>query len=251
MPVVNKQAVAQAFGRAAAHYNHHAALQRLSGQALAKQARRTTHLQVLDAGCGTGWFSQHWQQAGNHVTALDLSTDMLQQAQSQQTATVYSQGDIEALPFGDGQFDLSWSNLAVQWCSDLQQALRELHRVTRRGGQVLFSTLEAGSLPELSFAWQALSRTPPVNRFLTREAIQQAGKGLPLRLSSQTLTLGFPDVLSALRSLKGIGATHLHQGRREGMLSRRHLHTLAQHWPQDARGYLLSYHLIYGVMDCD
>lgn len=65
---------------------------------------------MLDAGCGTGWFSQHWQQAGNHVTALDLSTDMLQQAQSQQTATVYSQGDIEALPFGDGQFDLSWSN---------------------------------------------------------------------------------------------------------------------------------------------
>lgn len=251
MQLVNKQAVAQAFGRAASHYNQHAELQRLSGQSLMAYARRTTGLQVLDAGCGTGWFSHYWRQSGNHVTALDLSPGMLIQAESGHTADVYAQGDIEALPFSDAQFDLCWSNLAVQWCSDIQRAMTELRRVTRPGGQVLFSTLAAGSLPEVSLAWQALDRPAPVNRFLTVDAIRQRGETLPLTLSTETLTLGFPDVLSALRSLKGIGATHLHQGRHDAVLSRRHLHQLAQHWPHDARGFLLSYHLVYGVMDCD
>ncbi|WP_034943615.1 malonyl-ACP O-methyltransferase BioC [Erwinia oleae] len=247
---VNKQAVAQAFGRAATHYNQFAELQRMSGEALKAFALRHSGLAVLDAGCGTGWFSRQWREAGNRVTALDLSPVMLQQAETQQTAHGYRQGDIEALPFGEAEFDLCWSNLAVQWCADLRQALHEMRRVTRPDGQVLFSTLAAGSLSELSFAWQHLAMPAPVNRFLTADTIAEAGKDLPLTLHPQTMTLAFPDVLSALRSLKGIGATHLHQGRR-ALLTRQHLIRLEQVWPRDARGCLLSYQLIYGVIERD
>lgn len=248
MQTVNKQAIAQAFGRAAQSYNQHAGLQRLCGEALASYATRQQGQKVLDAGCGPGWFSQHWRAAGNHVTALDLSAEMLVQAQALHTADCYQPGDIEALPFSDASFDLCWSNLAVQWCSDLSLALTELYRVTSPGGQVLFSTLSADSLHELSAAWQPLDLPAPVNRFLPFDAIAHAGQHLPLKLKQQTLTVGFPDVLSALRSLKGIGATHLHQGRHGGLLSRRHLQQLEQHWPRDRRGYLLSYHLVCGVM---
>lgn len=251
MQVVNKQAIAQAFGRAAQSYNQHAELQRLCGETLAGYASRQQGQRVLDAGCGPGWFSQRWRSAGNHVTALDLSAEMLSQAQASGTADCYQHGDIEGLPFAEPQFDLCWSNLAVQWCSDLRLALKELYRVTLPGGQVLFSTLSDGSLHELAEAWKPLDLSAPVNRFLPLEAIRQAGENLPLTLTQQTLTLGFPDVLSALRSLKGIGATHLHQGRSGGLLSRRHLHQLAQCWPQDQRGYLLSYHLVYGVIHCE
>lgn len=247
---IDKQAVAQAFGRAAQSYNQYAELQRLSGERLASLASRRQGLQILDAGCGPGWFSQRWRHEGNRVTALDLSAEMLAQARAQQTADSYQLGDIEALPFTTPVFDLCWSNLAVQWCSDLRQALHELVRVTRSGGQVLFSTLAAGSLGEMQIAWQTLGLPAPVNRFLTFEAIGEAGKESGLRLEQQTLTLGFPDVLSALKSLKGIGATHLHHGRGGG-LSRRYLHQLAQSWPRDQRGFLLSYHLVYGVINCE
>lgn len=251
MQTVNKQAVAQAFGRAAHTYNQHAELQRLCGEKLAGFARRQQGQSVLDAGCGPGWFSKRWREAGNRVTALDLSAEMLNQAQSLQTADRYQIGDIEALPFAAALFDLCWSNLAVQWCSDLQLALAELHRVTLPGGQVLFSTLSAGSLSELTKAWKPLDLPAPVNDFLSVEAIALAGNTLPLRLEQETLTLAFPDVLSALRSLKGIGATHLHSRRRESGLSRRDFYQLEQEWPRDSRGFLLSYHLVYGVIDCE
>ncbi|KAB8313078.1 malonyl-[acyl-carrier protein] O-methyltransferase BioC [Erwinia endophytica] len=248
---VDKQAIARAFGRAARCYNHYAELQRRSGEQLAFYARRQTGQKVLDAGCGSGWFSQRWRRAGNHVTALDLSAEMLMQARSQHCADHYEIGDIEALPFTEPRFDLCWSNLAVQWCSDLSLAMTELRRVTLPGGQVLFSTLAAGSLNELHSAWHALDLPAPVNRFLSVESINEAGQSLRAQLYPQTLTLGFPDVLSALRSLKGIGATHLHQGRSGTVLSRRQLQHLALYWPRDSRGFLLSYHLVYGVIDCE
>ncbi|CCP02608.1 Ubiquinone/menaquinone biosynthesis methyltransferase ubiE [Erwinia amylovora Ea644] len=174
---------------------------------------------------------------------------MLQQARENQAADCYQSGDIEALPFADARFDRCWSNLAVQWCSDLSQALRELRRVTKPGGQVLFSTLTEGSLNEVSAAWQHLGRSTPLNRFASLPVIEQAAAGM--MLASYTLTLAFPDVLSALRSLKGIGATHLHQGRADSMLSRRELQRLEQVWQRDARGCLLSYQLVSGVIECE
>lgn len=249
LQAVDKQAVAAAFGRAAQSYNQHADLQRQCGEQLMQQARSGQRLSVLDAGCGTGWFSQRWRSAGHQVTALDLSEKMLEQAAINQAADHYQSGDIEALPFADASFDRCWSNLAIQWCSDLPLALRELWRVTRPGGQVLFSTLLAGSLAEVQQAWQFLGRAAPVNRFASLAMIEQAGAGMTLRLTPSTLTLAFPDVFSLLRSLKGIGATHLHQGRDERVLSRAQLQQLEQVWPRDARGCLLSYQLVSGVME--
>lgn len=251
LQTVNKQAVAAAFGRAAHSYNQHAELQRQCGERLMQLARPGQKLEVLDAGCGTGWFSQRWRKKGHAVTALDLSADMLRQAAVAQAADHYQLGDIEALPFADNRFDRSWSNLAVQWCSSLPQALRELQRVTRPGGQVLFSTLLAGSLSEVQQAWQQLGRCAPVNRFATPEMIAEAARGMRLSLECYPLTLAFTDVLSALRSLKGIGATHLHQGRDALALSRGALQRLEQVWPRDERGCLLSYQLVSGAIECE
>lgn len=147
--IVNKQAVARAFGRAASGYDRYAGLQRSSGEQLARYARQRQGQNVLDAGCGTGWFSQRWRYAGNEVTALDLSAEMLLQAQSQQAADRYLTGDIEALPFAQPCFDLCWSNLAVQWCSDLSLALHELYRVTRPGARCCFPRLPPDPLMNL------------------------------------------------------------------------------------------------------
>jgi ubiquinone/menaquinone biosynthesis C-methylase UbiE len=69
------------------------------------------------------------------VTAIDLSAQMLDEARQRQAADRYLLADIEAIPLADAQFDLVWSHLAVQWCSSLPQALRELYRVARPGGR--------------------------------------------------------------------------------------------------------------------
>jgi len=245
---VDKLAVAQAFGRAASHYEQHAVLQRLSGDALLELAPAGFGPDLLDAGCGTGWYSRHWRNANRRVIALDLSSDMLAQAQAQRSAHYYLQGDIDRLPLADSSVDGVWSNLAVQWSSDLATALQHFCRVLRPGGCALFSTLLAGSLQEVNQAWSGVDGRRHANHFPDIGQITDAARALPLCTTQQQITLHFPSALSAMRSLKGIGATHLHTGRSGGLLTRQQLALLEQRWPQDEQGYCLSYHLMYGVL---
>ncbi len=167
---VNKAAVAAAFGRAAGQYDSVAHLQQKTGHHLrqlttqALSGQIVSELHGLDAGCGTGFFSEQWKAECRSVTAFDLSPAMLAHAAGQQRATRYVQGDIEQLPFAESQFDFCFSNLAVQWCDSLAAALAGLVRVTRPGGVVAFSTLLSGSLDELNQAfsgWTAIV-TPTV-----------------------------------------------------------------------------------------
>lgn len=249
--VVNKIAVAAAFSRAASTYEHFAAFQRISGDHLLAQLGDVRPHVVLDAGCGTGWFSRHWQAHGAEVFGLDLSDAMLRQARAGHTARHYLAGDIESLPLQSGCVDLAWSNLAVQWCSNLRRGLAELYRVTRPGGHIAFTTLADGSLQELNQAWAAVDARRHGNRFLPETTIQDACAGWRYQLKRHHICQQWPDVLSAMRSLKGIGATHLHEGRASGVLTRRGLETLSAAWPRRDGQFLLSYQLITGVIERD
>ena len=244
---VNKGAVARAFGRAAGHYEQHAELQRRCGDALMALAPPVSGGVLLDAGCGTGWYSRLWQQRGQRVVALDLSPQMLRQARGLDAASSYLAGDIDALPLASQSVDCVWSNLAVQWSSDLRTALHQFARVLRPDGVMLFSTLLAGSLQEVHDAWRPLGAGEHANRFLTEAQVRAAGAGLNLRFIRQTQLMHFPSALSAMRSLKGIGATHLHQGRDGAPMTRQRLAQLEALWPRDAQGYRLTYQLLFGV----
>jgi len=250
MTQVNKQAVARAFGRAATHYRQHDGLQRQSTALLLSRLGDVPARQVLDAGCGPGAAGHHWQRQGAQVTALDLSPRMLDEARQQQTAHQYVLGDIEAMPLPEAQFCLAWSNLAVQWCDSLHQALSELYRVVRPGGRIAFTTLVEGSMPELNQAWQALDRQAHANRFLSEAQIYHALRDWRFDAGVQTVTLHFADAAGAMRSLKGIGATHLHAGRSTG-LTRGGLQQLQQAWPQQNGTFPLSYQLFWGVISRD
>ena len=231
MVQVNKQAIAAAFGRAATYYEQHAELQRQSADALLAQLDGRAFSRVLDAGCGPGRMSRYWREQGSEVCALDLSAQMLAEAQRHDVAHHYLLADIEAIPQAAATFDLAWSNLAVQWCSDLRGALSELYRVVRPGGTVAFSTLAQGSMPELRQAWRTVDDREHANRFLPVEQLENA--------------------LSAMRSLKGIGATHLHDGREQRVLTRSQLRQLQLAWPCQQGKYPLTYHLFLGVIQRD
>lgn len=251
MTQVNKQAIATAFGRAAQRYSQHDELQRRSAQGLKAFLGEGKFSAVLDAGCGPGANSRAWREAGSHVTALDLSAQMLEQARYQQAADDYLMADIEAIPILDAQFDLVWSHLAVQWCASLPQALRELYRVTRPGGTVAFTTLLDNSLPELNQAWRAVDEQPHANRFLSEQVVHGALAGWRYRAITEVVTLSFSDALSAMRSLKGIGATHLHGGRARKPLTRGELTRIELAWPRERGQFPLSYQLFHGIIERD
>ncbi|XNM72766.1 methyltransferase domain-containing protein [Escherichia coli] len=136
---------------------------------------------------------------------------MLVQARQKDAADHYG-GDIESLPLATATFDLAWSNLAVQWCGQFIHGTPRAVSVARPGGAAAFTTLVQGSLPELHQAWQAVDERPHANRFLPPDEIEQSLNGVHYQHHIQPITLWFDDALSAMRSLKGIGATHLHEG---------------------------------------
>lgn len=245
---VNKQAVASAFSRAAGSYDTAAVLQRSVGERLLGMGAAHAGRHVLDAGCGTGYFSRRWREQGKRVTALDLAPGMLAYARQQQAADDYLLGDIEHIPLPDAVVDICFSSLVMQWCASLPQALAELYRVTRPGGVILFSTLAQGSLYELGDAWQQVDGERHVNDFLPLAQIGAASGAYRHQLQAAWQTLAYPDVMALMRSLKGIGATHLHGGRGAGLLSRRRLAALQAAYPRQHGQFPLSYHLAYGVI---
>ncbi len=87
---MDKQAIAHAFGRAAKNYDNMALFQQKSGQYLFDSLRFIPGNIILDAGCGTGYFSKQWSSAGKQVIALDLSSSMLAIAEKKQTANIYT-----------------------------------------------------------------------------------------------------------------------------------------------------------------
>jgi len=248
---VNKAAVAAAFGRAATTYDSHAELQRNSGALLTGMLKGRSIATMLDAGCGTGWYSRAWREKGCHVTALDLSPAMLSYAAQLESADCYLEGDIESIALPDEQVDLAWSNLAVQWCNDLRDGLSELYRITRSGGCVAFTTLGADSLTELHTAWQAVDERAHANQFLSVEQIQNACKDWRCSLQVHEISQFYPTVMSAMQSLKGIGATHLHDGRKASLMTRQQLQKLSLAWPQKEGQFPLTWQLVCGVIERD
>lgn len=95
---------------------------------------------VLDLGCGSGRYLRTLQAAGpRRLIGLDLSFGMLARWRGSLAPVV--QGGARALPFAKESFDVVVSGLMVGHEPDLPGLLRELARVTRPGGVVLYSDL--------------------------------------------------------------------------------------------------------------
>ena len=100
---------------------------------------------ILDAGCGSGWYSEQLAQRGAIVDGIDSSAAMVDFARSRLERDALnaklSVGDLsERLPFGDQMFDGIVSALVLHYMRDMRPALREMNRVLKTDGWVQFST---------------------------------------------------------------------------------------------------------------
>jgi ubiquinone/menaquinone biosynthesis C-methylase UbiE len=145
---------------------------------------------ILDAGCGTGVFTQMVLEAGAQVVGLELSGPMLAAAKEKlgRGALSMIQGDMIELPLADESFDKALSVTALEFIADAQGAVRELFRVTRPGGLVVVATLNRLS------PWAAhRKKAGAQGHSLFRQAIFRS-----------------PDELSVLAPVKGEVRTAIH-----------------------------------------
>lgn len=103
-------------------------------------------LRVLEVACGRGGFVRQLARAGARVTGCDFSAAALRIAvtkvrpSSEENGALIVQGDAQRLPFADGSFDLLVSCETIEHLPQVENAVKEFHRVVRPGGRLLLTT---------------------------------------------------------------------------------------------------------------
>lgn len=100
-------------------------------------------MRVLDVGCGPGTITADLAEhvPGGRVTGVDRAPEVLRTARATAaarglTGVDFAVGDVHALGFRDGGFDVVHAHQVLQHVGDPVGALREMARVTRPGGLI-------------------------------------------------------------------------------------------------------------------
>ena len=118
------------------HAEPHNPLMQAEQSAMLARLPKLDACSALDLACGSGRYSRVLAERGAaYIAALDFSAAMLHRV----TAGMPVQGDLTALPFRDCSFDLVISGLALGHARDLDACMREIARVLKPGGALLYS----------------------------------------------------------------------------------------------------------------
>ncbi|MEC9442412.1 MAG: class I SAM-dependent methyltransferase [Myxococcota bacterium] len=128
------------------HDGYHAVIDDLEFDLLREYARGAD---VLEVGCGTGLILEKAAEVASSAHGVDISDGMLEQARAR-GLTVQQADAAEALPFEDESFDLVYSFKVLAHIEDIDAALQEMARVTRRGGYLLLEFYNPWSLRYLA-----------------------------------------------------------------------------------------------------
>ena len=251
-----KQRIAANFNRAVASYDQAANFQRDVGRTLLNSLTHiSTPQRILELGSGTGFITAQLHTAfpQTQITSIDIADQMCHATQLRCTNSHVVCADIENLPFQANYFDLVISNLALQWCADLNKAFSEITRVCQPKANVIFSSLGPNSLHELNQAWEAVDPLPRVNLFTSIETLIAAGQHAKLatkRTQQIKQQRYFEHVIDVLKQLKGIGATTLCRPRQTSLQGKSLFSRLQSAYPKTDQKIIASYEVIYAHWHC-
>ncbi|KAF4952506.1 hypothetical protein FGADI_6741 [Fusarium gaditjirri] len=102
-------------------------------------------LDLLDLGCGFGWFARWARSTGaNSVRAIEISQNMLSRAQAMTNDTniIYEQADLDNTKLsehGRDIYDVVFSSLALHYLANLPALIQQVQTVLKPGGTFVFS----------------------------------------------------------------------------------------------------------------
>ena len=229
---LDKQKVAESFGRAAQRYDAVAQLQhRMGEQLLNSIPNNQAPANILDLGCGTGYHSVQLQDRfpQSQVTGVDISPGMLAYAAAQYPDCTWLCSDAEQMDLAAGSQQLIFSNFALQWCDDLARLAAELHRVLAAEGQLYLVVPGPQTLLELREAWAQVDEGIHVNRFASLQewqaALTDAGFD-EVKLESDLVTEQHQSVRELLLELKNVGAHNNNAGKANHLTGKQQLKAL-------------------------
>lgn len=96
---------------------------------------------ILDAGCAFGRDTAAFKEHGFEVVGIDLSDGLLEQAHRLHPDLSFQKMDVRQLDFPDNYFAGIWCHAVLLHLNDqdIEEALKEFHRVLKPGGGLFVS----------------------------------------------------------------------------------------------------------------
>jgi 2-polyprenyl-3-methyl-5-hydroxy-6-metoxy-1,4-benzoquinol methylase len=156
-----------------------------------------TH-RLLDVGCGSGQFAVKVAPRVAHVTGIDLTQAMLEEARRHAanagvTNIRWEVGDSVALPVDNDSFDVVVSRSMFHHAADPAATLAEMRRACIPGGRIFVSDLSPEPAKAPAFDAIELLRDPSHKRALTEDELLALGANLRLtRIAVRTGATSLP-----------------------------------------------------------
>jgi len=161
---------------------------------------------VLDVACGTGNLAVVAARHGCEASGIDIAANLIAQARTRAAIgglrIGYTEGDAEALPIADAQFDLTVSMFGVMFAPRPDVVVAELHRVTRPGGRIaLANWTPEGFIGKMFQVFKAHLPPPPAgvpspmdwgDEPTVRERLREGFAGLHLTRRIARMRYPFP-----------------------------------------------------------
>lgn len=127
---------------------------------------------ILEVGCGWGELAE-WvgRETGAEVVAVDLSPRMVELARERGVNAQV--GDVQELPFADGEFDVAIAAWMLYHVPDLDRGIAELARVLRPGGRLVVATNSRFHLLELR---ELVGSGPSTLKFSREDGAEHLGR---------------------------------------------------------------------------
>ncbi|TAK66028.1 MAG: malonyl-[acyl-carrier protein] O-methyltransferase BioC [Betaproteobacteria bacterium] len=263
-PPLERCAVRRASSRAAATYAGAAVLAR---EVEARMLERLQYIlldpvRILDAGCGAGHGARRLAERypGARVLGLDFALPMLQAARShgpwlrrvlKRAHVDYLCADFASVPLPAASVDLAWSNLALHCADDPLPALKELRRVLKTGGLLMFSCYGPDTLKELKSAFAAHDGAAHVHGFIDMhdlgDMLSACAYSAPV-MDMEVITLTYADVDALLADLRATGQQNALAERRRGLTGKRVFRAMRAAYADLRRDGRLpaSFEIVYG-----
>ncbi|WP_031433076.1 malonyl-ACP O-methyltransferase BioC [Methylomarinum vadi] len=251
---LDKNKVRRSFSAASDSYDGLAELQRRVALRLLDKTDFSCNVEtIVDVGCGTGFFTRHALKRFQckQMLAMDIALPMLDMARQNIVRSELNCfcADAENLPLASSSVDKIMSNLALQWCLDLDSVFAGFRRVLKEDGKLLFSTFGPATLQELKTAWATVDRYSHVNDFYSLKQIERILRlsGFrPIMAESVMEKSFYPSVMALMNELKGIGAHNVTKGRNKNPTTRSQLQQMIAAYPVDEKQRVTaSYEIIY------
>ncbi|MCK9637677.1 MAG: malonyl-ACP O-methyltransferase BioC [Methylobacter tundripaludum] len=243
---LDKAKIRQSFAAASVTYDGVADLQRSVGKALLDSVDKENPAgTLLDLGCGTGFLTAGLSARTRPIIALDIALPMLQVTRTKliDTANVgYVCADAEQLPLAGHVVDGVFSNLALQWCVNLEGVFADIKRVLKPGGRLVFSIFGPQTLQELKAAWAEADDFNHVNDFYSerrlRRFLQLAGY-TEIVVETKVYISNYDSVLTLMKELKHIGAHNVLAGRNKSITTKAQMQRMVAAYERHRTGELI------------